>query len=67
MCFVAWRGAGFWGTARQIGDRSSEFYPDVNEIRRDGSYIYEAFVETQGTDVKVIGSGACRAGLEGTG
>lgn len=26
---------------------------DINEVRRDGSYIYEAFVETQGTDVKM--------------
>lgn len=38
---------------RKIGDRSSEFYPDINEIRREGSYIYEEFVETQGTDVKM--------------
>lgn len=38
---------------RKIGNRSSEFYPDVNEVRRDGSYIYEAFVVTQGTDVKM--------------
>jgi inositol-hexakisphosphate/diphosphoinositol-pentakisphosphate 1-kinase len=39
---------------RKIGNRSSEFYPDLNEIRRDGgSYIYEEFVETQGTDVKM--------------
>ena len=38
---------------RKIGNRSSEFYPDINEVRRDGSYIYEEFVETQGTDVKL--------------
>jgi inositol hexakisphosphate/diphosphoinositol-pentakisphosphate kinase len=38
---------------RKVGDRSSEFYPDINEIRREGSYIYEEFVETQGTDVKM--------------
>ena len=38
---------------RKIGNRSSEFYPDINEVRRDGSYIYEEFVETQGTDVKM--------------
>lgn len=37
----------------QIGDRSSEFYPNVNQIRREGSFVYESFVETQGTDVKV--------------
>lgn len=25
----------------------------LQEVRRDGSYIYEEFVETQGTDVKM--------------
>jgi len=38
---------------RKVGDRSSEFYPEINDIRRDGSYIYEEFIETQGTDVKM--------------
>jgi inositol-hexakisphosphate/diphosphoinositol-pentakisphosphate 1-kinase len=38
---------------RKIGNRSSEFHPDENEVRRDGSYIYEEFLETQGTDVKM--------------
>lgn len=38
---------------RKIGNRSSDFYPEINEVRRDGSYIYEEFVETQGTDVKM--------------
>ena len=39
---------------RKIGNRSSEFYPNINEVRRDGgSYLYEEFVETQGTDVKM--------------
>ncbi len=38
---------------RKVGDRSSEFYPHINEVRRDGSFIYEEFVETQGTDVKM--------------
>jgi len=38
---------------RKVGDRSSEFYPELNEIRREGSYIYEEFVETQGVDVKM--------------
>jgi len=33
---------------RKIGNRSSEFYPGINEVRQDGgSYIYEEFVETQ--------------------
>ena len=43
---------------RKVADRSSEFYPQVNELRRDGSYIYEEFVITQGTDVKVYTVGA---------
>ena len=38
---------------RKIGNRSSDFYPEINEVRREGSYIYEEFVETQGTDVKM--------------
>ena len=43
---------------RKVGDRSSDFYPDINEVRRDGSYIYEEFIETQGTDVKMCKLGA---------
>lgn len=38
---------------RKIDDRSSEFYPHVNDLRREGSFIYETFLTTQGTDVKV--------------
>ena len=38
---------------RKIGNRSSAFFPDINEVRQEGSYIYEEFVETQGTDVKM--------------
>jgi inositol hexakisphosphate/diphosphoinositol-pentakisphosphate kinase len=38
---------------RKVDDRSSEFYPHVNEVRTEGSYIYEEFIITQGTDVKV--------------
>ena len=38
---------------RKVGDRSSEFYPDRNQVRRDGSYVYEEFLTTEGTDVKV--------------
>jgi inositol-hexakisphosphate/diphosphoinositol-pentakisphosphate 1-kinase len=43
---------------RKIKDRSSEFYPEVNDVRRQGSYIYEEFLNTQGTDVKVYTVGA---------
>jgi inositol-hexakisphosphate/diphosphoinositol-pentakisphosphate 1-kinase len=38
---------------RKVGDKSSQFYPEVNELRKEGSYIYEEFIETQGVDVKV--------------
>ena len=38
---------------RKVNDRSSEFYPRANELRRSDSYIYEEFIVTQGTDVKV--------------
>lgn len=39
---------------RQVGNRSSEFHPEVRRVRREGSYIYEEFMPTGGTDVKVI-------------
>jgi inositol-hexakisphosphate/diphosphoinositol-pentakisphosphate 1-kinase len=37
---------------RKIGTRSSH-YSNENRIRRNGSYIYEEFMPTDGTDVKV--------------
>ena len=43
---------------RKTQDRSSQHYRKVNEIRRVGSYIYEEFLVTQGTDVKVYTVGA---------
>lgn len=42
---------------RKVNNRSSEFYPNCHEIRREGSYIYEEFLVTQGTDVKVYALG----------
>ncbi|EQC33156.1 hypothetical protein SDRG_09142 [Saprolegnia diclina VS20] len=38
---------------RKVGNRSSEFHPHENSVRRGQSYIYEEFIATQGTDVKV--------------
>jgi inositol hexakisphosphate/diphosphoinositol-pentakisphosphate kinase len=38
---------------RKRGDKSAQFYRDINTVRRDGSYIYEGFMPTGGTDVKV--------------
>jgi len=41
-----------------VKDKSSEFDPNQNNIRRDGRYIYEPFLPTQGTDIKVYTVGA---------
>ena len=32
---------------------SSLYYPNNNKIRRDKSYIYEEFLQTDGIDIKV--------------
>ena len=53
LCYDGSAGGGCKKLFRKVGDRSSEFYPEINDIRRDGSYIYEEFIETQGTDVKM--------------
>ena len=36
----------------QVGSRSS-VYSTINRVRKTGSYIYEDFMPTDGTDVKV--------------
>ena len=46
-------GGGHKRLFRKVNNKSSEFYPGQNDLRREGSYIYEEFVHTQGTDVKV--------------
>jgi inositol-hexakisphosphate/diphosphoinositol-pentakisphosphate 1-kinase len=39
---------------RKVGNRSADYDPThPGSVRRDGSYIYEEFVATSGTDVKV--------------
>lgn len=48
-----------WLLFCQVGNRSSEFHPDVRRVRREGSYIYEEFMPTGGTDVKVWLCGFC--------
>ena len=42
---------------RKVGNQSSKYEPDLHSIRREGSYLYEEFVDTQGTDVKVYSVG----------
>ena len=47
-------GGGVKKLFRKTGDKSSEFYPDHDgHVRREGSFIYEGFMQTAGTDVKV--------------
>ncbi|KAM0943706.1 putative phosphotransferase with a phosphate group as acceptor [Dioscorea sansibarensis] len=46
-------GGGMKELFRKVGNRSSEFHPEVRSVRREGSYIYEEFMPTGGTDVKV--------------
>ncbi|CAH9088859.1 unnamed protein product [Cuscuta epithymum] len=46
-------GGGMKELFRKVGNRSSKFHPEVRSVRREGSYIYEEFMPTGGTDVKV--------------
>eukprot|EP00249_Psilotum_nudum_P017504 c26356_g1_i1 orf=1564-3798(-) len=46
-------GGGMKELFRKVGNRSSEFRPEVRRVRRESSYIYEEFMPTGGTDVKV--------------
>ncbi|XP_069103009.1 inositol hexakisphosphate and diphosphoinositol-pentakisphosphate kinase 2-like [Argopecten irradians] len=45
-------GGGSQRLFRKVGPRSSAYY-QVNRVRHTGSYIYEDFMPTDGTDVKV--------------
>lgn len=38
---------------RKQQNSSSSYCPDVHTVRKDGTYIYEEFLSTFGTDVKV--------------
>nr|KAF6441930.1 diphosphoinositol pentakisphosphate kinase 2 [Rousettus aegyptiacus] len=46
-------GGGSQRLFRKIGSRSSVYSPESN-VRKTGSYIYEEFMPTDGTDVKVV-------------
>eukprot|EP00052_Salpingoeca_macrocollata_P023444 m.205936 g.205936 ORF g.205936 m.205936 type:complete len:1008 (-) comp22029_c0_seq5:38-3061(-) len=50
-------GGGSQHLFRKDKDRSSTFMPNESRIRRDGCYIYEEFVNTGGTDIKVYTAG----------
>ncbi|CAF1415253.1 unnamed protein product [Rotaria sordida] len=55
--FPSSAGGGSQRLFRKIGSRSS-VYTSENSVRKDGSYIYEEFMPTDGTDVKVYTVGA---------
>eukprot|EP00048_Salpingoeca_helianthica_P003890 m.71548 g.71548 ORF g.71548 m.71548 type:complete len:1135 (+) comp12954_c0_seq1:1094-4498(+) len=63
--FASSDGGGAQYLFRKAQDRSSEFLPDLNNVHQDGSYIYEEFVPTGGTDIKVYTVGATYAHAEG--
>lgn len=49
---------------RKVHDRSSEYCPDLHTVRRDGVYLYEEFMSTFGTDIKVYTVGQMFAHAE---
>lgn len=49
---------------RKVGDRSSEYDPNLWKVRRDGTYMYETFLPTFGIDIKVYTVGSMFAHAE---
>ncbi|KFH08042.1 histidine acid phosphatase superfamily protein, partial [Toxoplasma gondii MAS] len=49
---------------RKQQNSSSSYCPDVHSVRKDGTYIYEEFLSTFGTDVKVYTVGPLFAHAE---
>ncbi|UKK00525.2 hypothetical protein MACK_000599 [Theileria orientalis] len=49
---------------RKVHDRSSKYCPEIHNVRRNGTYIYEEFMLTYGTDIKVYAVGSMFAHAE---
>ncbi|EEA06965.1 histidine acid phosphatase [Cryptosporidium muris RN66] len=49
---------------RKIGDRSSEYDSTLWQVRKNGTFIYEKFIPTFGTDIKVYTVGPMFAHAE---
>nr|VZI12837.1 unnamed protein product [Spirometra erinaceieuropaei] len=50
--FPSSAGGGSQRLFRKVGDRSSKYF-QISSVRTNGSYLYEEFMPTDGTDVKV--------------
>ncbi|KAL8432261.1 hypothetical protein ACSSS7_004721 [Eimeria intestinalis] len=49
---------------RKQQNSSSSYFPDIHQVRKDGIYLYEEFLPTFGTDVKVYTVGPLFAHAE---
>lgn len=58
-------GGGAQHLFRKKKDRASEFIPDKTDIPKEGSFIFEKFLTTGGTDIKVYTVGPNYAHAEG--
>lgn len=49
---------------RKVGNESSRYDKKINNIRKEGNYIYEEFLPTDGFDIKVYTVGTDYAHAE---
>lgn len=61
--FPSSAGGGCQKLFRKVGNRSSKYFAE-SKVRREGSYMYEDFMPTDGTDVKVYTVGSDYAHAE---